>query len=154
MRTASGLVLVAIGAILAFAVTTSPSFLNLQVAGWVLIVTGVAGMVIRRRGSGWRRVVRRPRGTAVNPGNGRRPPGTGGRALRWLPHPGPGKTRWLRVRAYQRVSDEPAKYVEVDEPAKYVRAGDITPGEDVVAEEAAPGVAEPAVETVEEFFQE
>ena len=41
MRTATGLALVAIGAILAFAVTASPSFLNLQVAGWILILTGV-----------------------------------------------------------------------------------------------------------------
>jgi hypothetical protein len=139
MRTASGLALVAIGAILAFAVTTSPHFLSLQVAGWVLIVTGVAGIVIRRRGYGWRRVVRRPRGTAVNPEGGRRSLSTGGRVLRWLPHPGPGFTRWLRVS---------------DKPDKYVRVGAITPAEDVVAEEAAPGTAEPAVETVEEYFQE
>ena len=46
MRTATGLALVAIGAILAFAVTTSPSFLNLQVAGWILILTGVAGLFV------------------------------------------------------------------------------------------------------------
>ena len=46
MRTATGLALIAIGAILAFAVTTSPSFLNLQVVGWILILTGVAGLVV------------------------------------------------------------------------------------------------------------
>ncbi len=59
MRTATGLALVAIGAILAFAVTSHPSFLNLQVAGWVIMLTGIAGMVIPRRGYGWlrRRVV-------------------------------------------------------------------------------------------------
>src|SRR6478736_1960256 len=68
MRTATGLALVAIGAIFAFAVTTSPSFLNLQVVGWILILTGVAGLVVPRRGYGWLRrrvVVRRPRGQAV-----------------------------------------------------------------------------------------
>ena len=68
MRTATGLALVAIGAILAFAVTTSPSFLNLQVAGWILILTGVAGLFVPRRGYGWLRrrvVVRRPRGGAA-----------------------------------------------------------------------------------------
>src|SRR5258705_13733513 len=68
MRTATGLALIAIGAILAFAVRTSPSFLNLQVVGWILILTGVAGLVVPRRGYGWLRrrgVVRRPRGGAV-----------------------------------------------------------------------------------------
>jgi hypothetical protein len=55
MRPASGLTLVAIGAILAFAVTGHLSFLNVQVAGWVIMLTGVAGMVIPRRGYGWLR---------------------------------------------------------------------------------------------------
>lgn len=62
MKTATGLALVAVGAILAFAVTGHPSFLNVQVAGWVIMLTGVAGMLVPRRGYGWlrRRVVRRP----------------------------------------------------------------------------------------------
>jgi hypothetical protein len=77
MRTATGLALIAIGAILAFAVTQSPSFLNLQIVGWVLMLTGVAGMVVPRRGYGWLRrrvVVRRPRGgtTVLEPENERR----------------------------------------------------------------------------------
>jgi hypothetical protein len=55
LKTATSLALVAIGAIFAFAVTRSPSFLNLQVVGWVLIVTGAAGAVIPRRGYGWLR---------------------------------------------------------------------------------------------------
>lgn len=55
MKTATSLVLVALGAILAFAITRSPAFLNLQVVGWVLMLTGGAGAVIPRRGSGWRR---------------------------------------------------------------------------------------------------
>ena len=70
MRTATGLALVAIGAILAFAVTTSPSFFNFQIAGWVIMLTGIAGLFVPRRGYGWLRrrvVVRRPRGSAVDP---------------------------------------------------------------------------------------
>jgi hypothetical protein len=55
MRTASALALVAVGAIFAFAINRSPSFLNLQVVGWVLMVTGIAGALIPRRGSGWTR---------------------------------------------------------------------------------------------------
>jgi hypothetical protein len=55
MKTATGLTLVAIGAILAFAVTASPRFLNLQVAGWVIILTGLAGIFVPRRGYGWLR---------------------------------------------------------------------------------------------------
>jgi hypothetical protein len=59
MKTATSLALVALGAIFAFAITRSPSFLNLQVVGWVLMLTGAAGAIIPRRGSGWlrRRVV-------------------------------------------------------------------------------------------------
>jgi hypothetical protein len=69
MKTATGLALVAIGAIFAFAVTAHPTGLNLQAAGWVLIVVGLAGMFVPRRGYGWlrrrmviprRTVVRRP----------------------------------------------------------------------------------------------
>jgi len=62
MKTATGLVFVALGAILAFAVTGHPGWLNVQVVGLVLIVVGLAGMFIPRRGYGWlrRRVVRRP----------------------------------------------------------------------------------------------
>src|SRR5450755_776652 len=61
MRPATSLALVAVGAILAFAVRSHPSFLNLQVAGLVLIVIGVAGMLLPGRGSDWlrRRIVLR-----------------------------------------------------------------------------------------------
>jgi hypothetical protein len=69
MRIGTCLALLAIGAILAFAVTRSPGFLNFQVAGLVLIATGVAGLVLPRRGEGWlrRRIVLRSgrRGTVV-----------------------------------------------------------------------------------------
>lgn len=69
MRTASGLMLVALGAILAFAVKGHPSFLDIQIVGWVIMLTGVAGMVIPRRGYGFlrrRMVLRRgPRGRPI-----------------------------------------------------------------------------------------
>src|ERR1035438_10083707 len=67
MKTASGLALIAVGAILAFAVTGHPGWLNVQVVGWVLILVGLAGMFIPRRGYGWlrRQVARRPSRHAV-----------------------------------------------------------------------------------------
>lgn len=69
MRTASCLTLVAVGAILTFAVTGSPSFLNLQVAGVVIMATGVVGLFVRRPSQGWlrrRTILRdRRRGTVV-----------------------------------------------------------------------------------------
>jgi hypothetical protein len=55
MKTATGLALVAIGAILTFAVTAHPSFLNLQVAGVVIMIVGVAGLFLRKPAQGWLR---------------------------------------------------------------------------------------------------
>ena len=55
MRTATGLFLIALGAILAFAVQGHPAWLNIQVVGWVIMLTGVAGIVMPRRGYGWLR---------------------------------------------------------------------------------------------------
>jgi hypothetical protein len=55
MKKATGLTLIAIGAIFTFAVTASPSFLNLQVAGVVIMATGVAGLFLRRPAQGWLR---------------------------------------------------------------------------------------------------
>ena len=69
MKTATGLTLVAVGAILAFAVNAHIQVLNLKVVGWVIILTGLAGIFIPRSGYGWlrRRVVvrRSPRGRVV-----------------------------------------------------------------------------------------
>ncbi len=67
MKTATGLALVAIGAILAFAVNGHPAWLNVQVVGWVLIIIGLAGMFVPRRGYGWlrKRIVVRPRQSAA-----------------------------------------------------------------------------------------
>jgi hypothetical protein len=55
MKSATALTVLAIGAVFAFAVTAHPSFLNLQVLGWVLMLTGLTGLVIPRRGRGWLR---------------------------------------------------------------------------------------------------
>ena len=69
MRTATGLALIAIGAILTFAVTAHPSFLDLQVAGIVIMLTGVAGLFLPKPSYGWlrrRTILRRsPRGPVV-----------------------------------------------------------------------------------------
>jgi hypothetical protein len=75
MKTATGLTLLAIGAILAFAVSASPPGLNINVVGWIVMLTGVAGFLIPRRASGWlrSRVLVRP-GSRV-PGSG--VPGSG-----------------------------------------------------------------------------
>jgi hypothetical protein len=50
MKTATSLTLIAAGAIIAFAITAHVAFLNLQVTGWVFILTGVAGTIIPRNG--------------------------------------------------------------------------------------------------------
>jgi hypothetical protein len=55
MKSATALTLVAIGAVFAFAITAHPSFVNVQVLGWVLMLTGIVGLVIPRRGRGWLR---------------------------------------------------------------------------------------------------
>ena len=135
MRTATGLALIAIGAILAFAVTTSPSFLNLQVVGWILILTGVAGMVVPRRGYGWLRrrvVVRRPRGQAV---------AANGEPRRF------GNSRWFQRNAIPDPRLEPT-----DGPIPGDSVPDTLPA--TPAERAVPGGAGPAEETVEEYFEE
>jgi hypothetical protein len=72
MKTGMGLALIAVGAILAFAVTTNTSVFNLHTAGYVLIIIGIIGIAIPRSGYGWvgRRVFTRqtnwrPRGRRV-----------------------------------------------------------------------------------------
>ncbi|MDR0346023.1 MAG: hypothetical protein LBI49_23505 [Nocardiopsaceae bacterium] len=62
MRVGTGLSLLAIGAILAFAVSGSPPYWNLQITGVVLIATGLAALLIPRQSYGWlrRKMVVRP----------------------------------------------------------------------------------------------
>jgi hypothetical protein len=78
MKTATGLTLLAVGAILAFAVRTSPPGLNINIVGWVIMLTGAAGFLLPRRASGWvrRRVLVRngPAGPASGPAGDTRHP--------------------------------------------------------------------------------
>ena len=67
MKTATALTVAAIGAIFAFAVTAEPSFFNFHAAGWVLMLTGVAGAFLPRRSYGWLR-----RRLVLNTGGSRR----------------------------------------------------------------------------------
>jgi hypothetical protein len=53
MKTGMGLVLIGIGAIFAFAVTTNTSVFNLHTAGYVIMIIGLAGLLMPRRGYGW-----------------------------------------------------------------------------------------------------
>jgi hypothetical protein len=55
MKTATSLTVIAIGAILAFAITTTPGFLNLQIVGWILMATGVIGLTLSRNNREWLR---------------------------------------------------------------------------------------------------
>ncbi len=61
MKTGVGLAVIALGAILAFAVTANTSVFNLHTAGWVLMIVGITGIAIPRRGYGWvgRRIITR-----------------------------------------------------------------------------------------------
>ena len=140
MRTATGLALITIGAILAFAVTTSPSFLNLQVVGWILILTGVAGMLVPRRGYGWLRrrvVVRRPRGEAV---------AANGEPRRFR------NSRWFRQNAVPDPRLPATEGAVAESTATEGSLPETLPG--TPAERAVPGGAGPAEETVEEYFEE
>ena len=58
MKIATGLTLLAVGAIFAFAVRTSPPGVNIHTVGWVIMLTGVAGILLPGRASGWLRRAR------------------------------------------------------------------------------------------------
>ena len=46
MKTATGLTLVAIGAILAFAVSAQANGIDLQTVGWIVLAVGILGLVL------------------------------------------------------------------------------------------------------------
>ncbi len=130
----------AIGAILAFAVTTSPSFLNLQVVGWILILTGVAGLVVPRRGYGWLRrrvVVRRPRGEAA---------AANGEPRRFK------DSRWFQRHAIADPRLPASEDAVVASTATEGSMPDTLPP--TAAERTVAGPGAPAEETVEEYFEE
>jgi hypothetical protein len=68
MKTATGLTLLAIGAILTFAVTANTSVFNLHIAGVVFMLTGLAGLLVPRRtyASLSRRLIQRRTRTGPN----------------------------------------------------------------------------------------
>jgi hypothetical protein len=73
MKIVTALTMLAVGAILAFAVRANPPGLNIHTVGWVIMLTGVAGMALPGPASGWlrRRIVLRrgPVGPAVPAGS-------------------------------------------------------------------------------------
>lgn len=72
MKIVTALTMLAVGAILAFAVRINPPGLNIHTVGWVIMLTGVAGMALPGPASSWLRrriVVRRgPVGPAAPAG--------------------------------------------------------------------------------------
>ena len=167
MRTATGLTLIAFGAILAFAVKGHPSWLNIQVVGWVIMLTGVAGLAIPRRGYGWLR-----RRMVLRRGPGGRPvvdrmeeeryppyimlnPGSNAVAGEVLPEPGD-DVPTAGPFENPGVDDVPVDEREAERMARereaVVRR---TKAEWEAAEEAArPGDPRPAEEVVEQYVEE
>jgi hypothetical protein len=154
MRTATGLTLIAIGAIFTFAVTASPSFLNLQIAGVVIMATGVAGLFLRKPAQGWlrrRTVLRRGTGGPVvgHVDEQRYPPYV-------MLNPGADGSQ---SNGHQPGDLTAADAVEPEQgetaPIPDLPAEDLA-AEDLAAEPGDPGdpVAAPAEEVVEEYIQE
>ena len=139
MKTATGLTLVAIGAILAFAVNAHLQFLNLQVVGWVIILTGIAGIFVPRSAYGQmrRRVVyrRTPRAGAVSVA------GDASAAPYIVDTPAP-----------PAVADTPGPPVAVDTSTPPIEAGGTGPFG--TAEPAVPAAPPSESEIVEEYFEE
>jgi len=50
MKTATGLTVIAVGAILAFAINANSSVFNINVVGYILIILGAVGLIIPKRG--------------------------------------------------------------------------------------------------------
>jgi hypothetical protein len=168
MRTATGLTLIAVGAILAFAVRGHPSWLNIQVVGWVIILTGVAGMAIPRRGYGWlrRRMVLR-RGPGGQPvvdrvEEKRYPPyimlNPGSNAVAAEVGPEPGDNAPTAAGPFEEPGpdDAPIDEHEAERRAREREAVvERTKAEWEAAEEAAgPGDPVPAEEVVEQYVEE
>ena len=97
MKTSTSLTLIAVGAIVAFAITDHLTFLNLQVTGWILILTGLAGAIITRNSWLRRTLVAKNRpGTLTASSTRQRPPPASRRArqaARSGPRHHPGRAR-------------------------------------------------------------
>jgi hypothetical protein len=140
MKTAPALALIAVGAILAFAVHAHLRLFSFQIAGWVIMLTGIAGLVIARRGHSWvRRVTRRPRAAAGTDRD------RGLRRVTRRPRGGAGADGAGRMPIGWTFRRRPNPVVVTAPPP------DPPPGE--AADGTVPGPDLPT-ETVEEFFQE
>jgi hypothetical protein len=154
MRTATGLTLIAIGAIFTFAVTGHPSFLNLQVAGVVIMATGVAGLFIRRPTQGWlrrRTILRRgPGGPPVGRVDERRYPPyvmlNPGADTNGTGSPQPGDLTAAEAAEPQEGPEETA-------PIPQLPAEDLAPEPGDPDAQGEPGGPQ-AAEVVEEYVQE
>jgi hypothetical protein len=164
MRTATGLTLIALGAILAFAVRGHPSWLNIQVVGWVIMLTGVAGMAIPRRGYGWLR-----RRMVLRRGPGGRPVVDRVEEKRYPPYImlNPGSNA-----VAEEATDDPTVVEPLEDPGRGGLASDPGPDPERLAAErqavvnraeaewqaaeeaASPGAPRPAVEIVEQYVEE
>jgi hypothetical protein len=149
MRTATGLALIAIGAIFTFAVTASPSFLNLQIAGVVIMATGVAGLFLRRPAQGWlrrRTVLRRGAGGPVvgRVDEKRYPP-----YVMLNPSADPGR---FDTNGHQPGDLTAAETVEPDPRDDTAPIPDL-PAEDLAEERGDPNAPQ-AAEVIEEYIQE
>ncbi len=71
MGVAFSLCVIAAGAILAFAVTGSPSGVDIQTVGWILVVVGLVGLIISI--ALWETALGWPRGPRPDPRRPRRP---------------------------------------------------------------------------------
>jgi hypothetical protein len=167
MRTASGLMLVAFGAILAFAIKGHPSWLNIQVVGWVLMLTGVVGMALPRRGYGWLR-----RRMVLRRGPGGRPVVNRAEDKRYPPYvmlnPGAAVTPDDMPEVGERVVGEPPTVMDppeagftaeppdagMAEPSDWEAAERAVAEWEAAEESAAPGDPRPAEEVVEEYIEE
>lgn len=133
MKTATGLFLIALGAVLAFAVNGHPWFINLQVVGWILMVLGAIGLAMPRRGYGWLRrqmVIKR---------------GPDGRPV--------ARTRSRANTPYMMLN--PASATHEGTAATFDRAEAAgTPVVPVVPDELVPEELVPDEEVVEEYFPE
>jgi hypothetical protein len=159
MKTATGLTLIAIGAVLAFAVNGHPWFLNLQICGWILMIIGAIGLFIPRRGYGWLRrqmVVRRTP-------DGQRQVGV--REKRYPPYImiNPAAAGVAGSTPEDATTDMPVMPTDSDEESWSEADATVVPEhvvrehvvrERVVPERVVPERVVPDKETVEEFFQE
>jgi Domain of unknown function (DUF6458) len=142
VKTASGLTLLAIGAVLAFAVHGHPWFINLQVVGWIIMVIGLVGMFVPRSGYGW---LRRQMVTRTGPDG---PPRVSVRQKRYPPYI---MINPKAVAAESAGAAGPVTATMPEMPADHDTFADPRGG--VVREEVVEEVV-PDEELVDEYFEE